>query len=210
MKLNINHPQVWNQWRENYQTLTSDEHLEFYEQIAQAFPEQKHFNVDAALRFLSENEIQHVHEIGGWTGDLALQAFKTLEVRSWLNYEICKSAIDRTLAALGMYRYGVKRLDSFRWFETLKPEIRDPKTCLLATHFIEHLSNQDFEQFLEFASHFDYVYFEAPLNDLSPADWTDYVGTHILTYPWFYIESLMAARGYRNVTIDQSCKFFIK
>jgi hypothetical protein len=146
-----------------------------------------------------------VTEIGGWDGSLAKEALNIgLPIQHWLNLDVV--TVPKVVEDP---RYKHDEVD-FHFFYDEKWPVFTKKDVLVATHMIEHLSDDDFIQFVRFIQDFPFVYFEAPLHQNQKSDWTDYVGTHILTYSWDTIEALMRVYGYKCQTIAEGCKLFTK
>ena len=85
------------------------------------------------------------------------------------------------------------RVDKFvQYFQCDKCDI------IIATHFIEHLSNEHFVELAKYCKGVEYIYFEAPLSD-DGEDWNGYLGTHKLNFGWNQIVEVMAQNNFEVV-----------
>ena len=189
--------------------MTPKEHVEFAKQLTKAFPEQKHYNLKAALEAISRVSsplgMLKVTEVGGHDGSLANDLLQSpFNIQHWTNFDLVQSE-----PACKDPRYHTAQVD-FDFYYDEPMAVFTNREILIATHMIEHLSDEDFLQFIKYFQEFPNVYFEAPLKQSEKSDWHDYMGTHILTYSWDTIEALMRVYGYRTQTIDQGCKLFVK
>lgn len=205
--LSILDPDVWDKYRNQYDSLTNLNHKNFYRQLIQAYPEQKHYNEGAFTRALNNLMYSQskwkITEIGGYDGSLAKSMLKKFEnITWWTNYDIVPKPVQ-------MDRYSAIEVD-FHWMYDSPFTVHFSNQLLVATHTIEHLSNEDFKVFLRAISEFDHVYFEAPLHQSEKADWSGYIGTHVLTYSWDQIEAMMDFLGYACETFDKGCKLFTR
>ena len=75
----------------------------------------------------------------------------------------------------------------------------------IATHFIEHLSDQHLTELLQWADGIRAIYFESPISEHGQ-EWDGYEGTHKLTYGWQKVRELLA--NYDCEDINDTCKLF--
>lgn len=202
MILDINDPNCWNKWRELYDKLSDNEQQEFMSAIESKYPEQKHFTHSNYDLVFSDKEFPAVIEIGGWKGELAEYCLKKFNIGSWINFEICKAAINKTVPLTGPYLAFFQT--RFNWF-TSKRDL--DANILVAAHVIEHLSDNHLTQLIKWISGIETVVFEAPI-DMARNNWTDYTGTHKLLMGWNEINRLMKAEGYCAQEINPSCFIF--
>jgi hypothetical protein len=190
-------------WRQKYESMTYQEQIEYHNDIERRFPEQAHYtygNVKYCLNMAGEN--LNVLEFGCWKGDMAERALLEHSVKDWKGIEICTAAIEKTRCVNPKFSYIVP--EHFNWFETTtRPEC----DIILATHFIEHLSNPHFESLANYCKGAKWVYFEAPLIDVD-REWNGYVGTHKLNYGWSNIIGIMSQKGYEVVNKFPEGVFF--
>ena len=179
----------FDKWRNRYDTMTTQEQMQYHNELERRYPEQNHYNYQTlkeALR-LSPDAFS-VLEFGTWKGDLAKQVFEDFNCREWVGIEICEEAINKTKCSNIKY----VKPERFDWFA-------DPRTInadvIIATHFIEHLSNDHFKQLAMFCKGIKIVHFESPLTDVGN-EWEGYLGTHKLTIGWNRINEIMAENGY--------------
>lgn len=179
-------------WRQKYESMTLQEQIEYHNDLERRFPEQAHYtfgNVKYALNMAGDN--LRVLEFGCWKGDMAERSLLEHSIQDWKGIEICTSAIEKTRCVNPKFSYIIP--SEFNWFETTpRPEC----DIILATHFIEHLSNPHFESLANYCKGVDWIYFEAPLDEFDK-NWDGYLGTHKLTYGWHSVEGIMAQKGYR-------------
>lgn len=188
----------FDKWRSNYDTMTIGEQIAYHNELEAKYPEQNHFNyerVKEALSVVQENVIDifypTVLEFGTWKGDLALKAFEDFKIHDWIGIEICEAAIRNTKCA--RIKYVIP--DRFDWFK--EKRLGNPD-IVIATHFIEHLSNEHFKDLANYIKGIRYVHFESPLTD-GGNDWEGYEGTHKLTLGWNQINEIMAANGFKLI-----------
>jgi hypothetical protein len=195
MKLDLKNKNVWNEWRENYHSMTTEEQKEFHDAIEAQFPEQAHFETPPFYEALNICKPTRIVEFGGWKGDLAKIMLEVKpDIRSWKNIEICKAAILKTVCV--DRRYSVIEPENFFWFSN--PPFDPYQTDLVvATHFIEHISDFDFKKLVQAIWGAEWMYFEIPLSRTG-SKWKGYTGTHKLTLGWNHVEDLLDKSGYRK------------
>lgn len=182
----------FDEWRNLYDDMTYRDQVDYYNEIEKLYPEQAHYqynDVRKALEMCPASPT--ILEFGCWKGDLAQRAIPEFNVKSWKGVEICEGAIKNTHCNRKEFSYIFP--DKFDWFADPRTEEAD---IIIATHFIEHLSNEHFEKLLDYCKGVKLIHFEAPLNDAGQG-WAGYGGTHILGYGWNKITELMADRGYK-------------
>ena len=178
---------TFNEWREKYGTLSLDEQVQYHNVIETQYPEQAHYTYDNVKKVLYKGAT--VLEFGTWKADLAQKAIIEFNLSKWQGIEICSNAIEKTRCTLKEFSY--IKPDKFDWWVNPLPN----SDIIIATHFIEHLSNEHFEQLVKVLKA-KYIYFEAPLTEVGE-DWAGYVGTHKLKYGWNDVNKLMAEQGYK-------------
>lgn len=183
----------FNKWREDYESSTLQDQVEFHNKIEKEYPTQAHFNyenVKEALSLAPQDAI--VLEFGCWKGDLANMAIPEFKIKQWIGIEICDAAIANTNCKRPEFFYDIP--DRFDWFNEPFSFFAD---IVIATHFIEHLSDDHFNQLANYCRIGDYpiIYFEAPLTE-DGQSWQGYEGTHKLTYGWRKVITVMMDNGY--------------
>ena len=169
--------------------MTLDEQIRYHNDLEARFPEQNHYSYDKVKEALSLVNNPVVLEFGTWKGDLAKQAFADFNIKQWHGIEICEAAIASTKCSMVNYiRPG--RFDWFAGPRTIQADI------IIATHFIEHLSNEHFEQLVGYCYGVPIIHFESPLTNQGN-EWDGYIGTHKLTIGWDNITELM--KGYQLI-----------
>jgi hypothetical protein len=203
-KLDLNDPQVFNQWRANYEQMTNEEHTEFTEACAERFPDQVHFtaaNFEKVFEQLGPSQ-PRVLEIGGWKGELAKHCLEKFPIKSWTNIEFCKSAIKNSKCT--DRRYFTLQPERFDWFET--PRVIDFDVCV-SSNTIEHFSDDHFFRLLGHVAGIPTIVFEAPISNEGQT-WNDYWGTHILETGWDKINFCMKACGYKVEKLTDICMVY--
>lgn len=181
-------------WRSKYDTMSSDEQVQYYNEIEELYPEQAHYNYENVKIVLGlGKKNSDVLEFGTWKADLCETALQEFEINSWTGIEICKSAIEKTRCKNPKFNYIFPT--KFDWFnDNNRPEC----DIVIATHFIEHLSNEHFNALAKYCKGVDYIYFEAPLSD-NGEDWNGYLGTHKLFYGWNQVVEVMAQNNFEVI-----------
>lgn len=191
-------------WRSRYDSMTYDEQVAYHNSIEDRYPEQAHYNYPNVRASIMEAGYSvDILEFGCWKADMAAEALTEFPaIKSWTGIEICQAAIEKTRCKDKRFEYIFPEM--FDWFNVM-----DRPTCdlILATHFIEHLSNAHFEQLVTFCKGVPYIYFEAPLSE-GDQDWTGYIGTHKLGYGWMNVCRVMAQQGFGvHITMHQGILF---
>jgi hypothetical protein len=189
---------TFNEWRENYNDLTSDQQVAYYNYLETQYPNQAHFDLQFAIDVFQLVKPNIVTEAGGWKGDLANEMFSRFSIDKWKNIEICQNAIDNTKCKND--KFINFKPENFNWFNSVKIE-----GLFLATHFIEHLSNEHFNELANALQKNEYIYFEAPLTD-EGENWVDYFGTHKLFYGWNDIKKQFPK--HEIILENKICKLF--
>lgn len=192
----------FDQWRERYNEMSMEEQVAYHNDIEKHYPDQAHYNLGWAIEAIKEAKrgedppLAKVLEFGAWKGDMAQELIPMLKTQLWVAVEICENAIQKTHCNQAGFSYF--KPNQFDWWNsnkarsvlhTIKPDI------IVATHFIEHLSNQHFEELIGFCQTVPAIYFEAPLTDEGNT-WEGYLGTHKLEYGWNQISELLSRYGY--------------
>jgi hypothetical protein len=189
-------------WRSKYDTMSIREQVEYHNDLEIRYPEQAHYNyeqVKTALELIKGIDGAIVLEFGCWKGDLANRSILEYpNIVNWLGIEICEFAIEKTNCKLSQFKY-IMPLE-FNWFETTsRPEC----DLIIATHFIEHISDSHFDSLVKYCDGVKYIYFEAPLDD-TINNWDGYIGTHKLTYGWNTIIEKMKSIGYSEIRMKDA------
>lgn len=189
-------------WRNKYETMSIQEQVEYHNDLEVRYPEQAHYNyeqVKIALELIKSINEASVLEFGCWKGDLANKSILEYpNIKSWKGIEICENAIQKTNCKLKEFEYIIPK--DFNWFEnTIRPEC----DLIIATHFIEHISDNHFDNLIKYCEGVKYIYFEAPLHDISN-NWDGYIGTHKLTYGWNTIIEKMKSIGYSELKMHDA------
>jgi len=181
-------------WRNKYDTLTIEEQIQYHNELESKYPEQAHFNYDNVKILLNLcNPDMDILEFGTWKADLCEIALQDFQINSWTGIEICLSAIEKTKCHSPKLTYILPT--EFDWF---KHDNRPECDAIIATHFIEHLSNEHFALLAKYCKGAPYVYFEAPLSE-NGQNWNGYLGTHKLNYGWSQVIEIMANNGFEVI-----------
>jgi hypothetical protein len=193
-------------WRAGYNTRTFADEMDYHNELEARFPEQAHFNLDAALSAFNIVWPRNVLEAGAWKGHLAKEILCSgVGVRKWVAYEISTAAIEKTVCHYPEFTYTIPK--RFDWFKS--SDCFERFDMFIATHFIEHISDEHFRGMAVAinAAQVPALYFEAPIKD-DASDWQGYPGTHMLTMGWDAIKSLFPA--YQVQDIAPGCKLFTR
>lgn len=206
MRLNLDDPNIWNQWRELYYDLTHEENIQFGNDIEARYPGQQSYTLSNFDTVFGSPSLlpTRVLEIGGWKGELAQHCLSKYNISSWLNIDMCKAAVDKSVCKDP--RYTALFPDRFDWFA--EKRVNDFDVCVSA-HTIEHLSDRHLEQLIEHISGIPCVVFEAPISS-GKNNWNGYQGTHILEHGWIDICAIMLVHGYRSHKLNDHCYLFWK
>lgn len=183
----------WDEWRNSYDDLSYNDHLEYYNQIYEKFPKQNHCTISKADLFFSAiSEPIKVLEIGGWNGavaDYMLENFSC--IKHWTNYEICQSAISRGRVHSARYMSLIPQ--TFIWDIKEIPEA----DVFFASHTLEHMKAKQVELLISRLITINRMYIEAPIPDSSTnTSWLGYSGTHILEIGWKQLETMLQSFGF--------------
>lgn len=179
---------TFNEWRDRYSKMSYDEQVQYHNLIEQQYPDQAHYTYDNVKQILSDRI--KVLEFGCWKADLAARAISEYNIKEWKGVEICTTAIEKTKCTANNFKYIVPK--KFDWFNT---KVKPKADVIIATHFIEHLSNEHFEQLAEYCAGVPLIYFESPLSNEGES-WDGYIGTHKLNYGWDKVNEIMKSKGY--------------
>jgi len=196
----------FDQWRSGYNTRTFAEEMAYHNELEAKYPLQAHYNEQAARLVFEMCRPGRVVEAGAWKANLAaLMLAAHPQMESWTAYEICTAAIEKTVCTDSRFRYVTP--DRFDWFYSAT--ILAGIDMVVATHFIEHISNEHFEGMAGAinAAQVPYTYFEAPITD-DGNTWEGYPGTHILEMGWGHIEKLFS--NYAMTAIAPGCMLFTR
>jgi len=179
-------------WRKSYETMTLEEQVEYHNDLESRYPNQAHYTFPIVNELLTIAKNDKILEFGCWKGDMAQQALSIFkDIKQWKGIEICKAAIKKINCNNPKFSYIFP--SKFNWFEDKRTEEAD---IIFATHFIEHLSNQHFEQLVKYCSGVNWVYFECPITE-DGQTWEGDISTHKLEYGWKDVVRLMEDEGYR-------------
>jgi hypothetical protein len=192
---------TFNEWRDNYNSISYNNQKDYYNELEKLYPHQAHYDLAFALQVFDYVKPQHITEAGGWKGDLAnIILAKNSDIISWKNIEICEEAINNSKCNDTRFTNYIP--DSFDWFNA-----NLYNGLFLSTHFIEHISNNDFDKLADSLRNVEYIYLESPLENTDTI-WTDYFGTHILGYGWDNIKEKLSSH---SVILENNyCKLFHK
>lgn len=180
-------------WRAAYDDLSYAQHVEFYRQVAEAYPEQQHYNEPAVRAFLAGSD-GSVLEIGGWKGELAAAVLPDFPaIPSWLNVEIAPQAVTESVCDDPRYRVLVP--EAFIWDADI--DLR-PYRTLIASHVIEHMKQADVEKLMDRLGHIERMYVDAPLPP-EPSAWEQGESSHIIEVGWIGLAEIFTRHGFAQV-----------
>jgi len=189
---------TFNEWRKKYDELTFNQQVAYHNVLEKLYPNQAHFDFEFAIKVFDYLKPKKITEAGGWKGDLANEMFKRYEIDLWQNIELCENAIANTNCKhQNFVNIQPKKFD---WFDS-----KLYKGMFIATHFIEHLSNEHFDKLAKSLKNVEHVYFEAPIEN-EPQSWIDFEGTHKLEYGWNQIKELFS--NHEIIMENKYCKLF--
>jgi hypothetical protein len=193
----------FNNWRSNYENMSLDQQINFHNVIEKFFPKQQHFIIDNIKEIISlcKNKPK-ILEFGCWKGELAQAIMSEFDIESWNCIEICTAAIEKTTCTQDSFKYCVP--SKFNWF--IDNRVIDTN-LIIATHFIEHLSDNDFELLARYCKGVDLVYFETPLSEKNRS-WHNDFSTHKLNYGWEKVREIMCSQGYYTLKKFQTAELF--
>ena len=178
----------WDAYRRDYDKLTPEDQERFYDRVWELYPDQKHFDAKACLRFFAHLGLEkHVHvvEVGGWRGELAAEVLAALPaIYTWSNVEVCRGA--REASVCGDRRY-----------QALPPNIVPTGDVLVSSHAIEHMMLRELNAYLKVIRP-RAVFLAAPLLE-DGQDWRGYMGSHVLREGWRDVVALLERKGLERV-----------
>lgn len=181
-------------WRRDYDQLTYDQHVEFYRQVAETYPDQEHYN-EPAIRAFLDTASGPVLELGGWKGELAARILPDSPIPRWVNVEIAPQAV--TESACDDPRYEVVVLDRFLWDSDF--DLTSFRT-FIASHSIEHIKKADLIRLMGRLTMIEHLYIDAPLPEGRTAQWGGGNGqhSHILELGWDALHDLIESYGFHR------------
>jgi hypothetical protein len=192
---------TFNDWRQQYDSMTFEQQQDYHDHLEGLYPDQAHYDIEAAAHVMAWLKPLTVIEAGAWKGNLA-QTILSVDptIYSWEAYELCPAAVRKTVCKDVRFIY--RDFNRFDWWN-VKPIVCD---LFLATHFIEHLSFAHLSEMVKAISA-KHIYFEAPLTEMGE-NWSDFHGTHKLEVGWNRVAELLAEKGYKKIDITHHCKLF--
>jgi hypothetical protein len=181
----------WDNWRDKYRSMTFKDHVAFYSEVAKTYPNQRFGSVEPIVAFLKEKRPSKVAEVGGWKGELAVDANAAgVDVGVWVNYEIS----DVMPVADVPDWYVHVQLEDWLW----NYEDVSKVDALLFIHSAEHMLADELVQTVQKLDP-EYIVIQSPLND-DPIDWRGFGGTHILEVGWDGVASRLGSIGYSEIS----------
>jgi len=180
----------FNQWRQDYDTLTFEEQLAFYQRYVQDHPKQCHFSPGGLRLAFGEIPLDEfrVLELGGWTGQAAEMMLEVRgDITTWTNVEISGGARNNPVCEDPRYH-------------TLAPRALDwgiplPQDCnvFVALHVLEHVKAVHVRSIIaQLPASIVYAIIEAPIKQSGTNnEWHNYYGSHVLELGWKQVEALL-------------------
>lgn len=183
----------WNRWRDDYDEMSYEDQLVFYNEVEANHPRQVHFTPKAYQAFFEHIDLKSVTvlEVGGWKGELADRMLEANpQIKRWLNYEISQQARDKTVCMSPKYKCVVPR--NFVWTLRL-PQAK----VFVASHTIEHMRWRELKSlFNNLPASVKYIGLQSPLKDNGGSNWRNYDGSHILEVGWDSIIAYLDLLGF--------------
>lgn len=179
----------WNSWRAHYDDMTTADQQSFYEHVYGGFPDQRRAKTQPLLDLLFhiDGHVQ-VIELGGWDGGLAKDVLEVApRVDCWVNYEICRQAIENTVCE--DHRYIAWSKPGFYWHYDHDGDV------FVSCHSIEHLKVDHIRKTLD-RTHCRWLHIQTPLAE-EPRDWAGYPGTHVIEVGWAGLQAIIESRGWK-------------
>lgn len=194
----------WDHWRNAYDDFSYEDHLKYYNEIYNHFPEQNHCTISQAdLFFRQHQEPIKVLEVGGWNGAVADYMLENFPyIKMWTNYEICQSSIINGKIHDARYMSIVPKTFIWDMKEILKADV------FFASHALEHMKAKQVELLISRLTTVNRMYIEAPIPDSSTdTSWLGYVGTHILEIGWEQLETMLQSFGFKVTWSTNKIRF---
>ena len=193
----------FNNWRKNYEHMSLEDQVNFHNIIEKTFPKQQHFVVENIREIIALlNHKPKILEFGCWKGELANIILSEFDIDSWNCIEICTAAIEKCSCKQQNFKYCTQT--KFNWFIDDRDIDAD---IVIATHFIEHLSDNDFDLLIRYSKGIRFIYFESPLSEESRS-WHNDFSTHKLTYGWKKVRDTMYSNGYKSLRKFKTAELF--
>jgi len=180
--------EYFDKWREDYDKTSIAEQAKLHDELFEKYPQQAHYDYAIADNFFEDfkNDIK-VFEAGCWDLTLAKKLVaKYPNIVKWKGADICQKALKAAGDNERIYKM-LCTTEEWWWSEHLYNY-----DIFIATHFIEHLSNEHLESLLT-AIPCSYIYLEAPLKEVHN-EWGGYMGTHKLEFGWKEITHILRNR----------------
>ena len=177
---------TFDKWRADYDSMTFEEMQDFYDWAHGEHPSQRHFNVDAVMRWLEQMPQRAVIlELGGYDGELADICLPLHPEMRWVNLEI-----SHVPSVCSIDRYRTVTLECWPW--EIEAEGFDG---FLASHSMEHLSDDHASKMLNAA---DVAGCSSIYIDMPEGNWGGATALHKLEMGWIGVDRLLVDRGYKN------------
>ena len=177
----------FNRYRQTYNQLTFQDKKKIYTDLRELYPQQSQFlsDMEFLTTALPKGPNKKIVEYGGYGGLLAALFLRENPSWSWVNIELIPHKPHWLLRGKN-YREIV--LEKELWQSNLYMNA----DLFLAENTIEHLSNDEFAQFVQWLKkqHCPTVIFSSPLADEGQT-WQDYYGAHVLTLGSRQVTELM-------------------
>ena len=194
----------WDEWRNNYDIMTYQEHVIFYDNVYSLYPNQKHVHKDYVKSFLSSfiSNTSSIIEIGGWDGDLAVDMLSFFRLNNnWINFDICRQAIFNSKKHSN---YCGLHPSDWVW------DIPLPKSdlCILA-HVLEHMRLSQITLLIRklLSIGVKSFYIECPIKD-EPINWLGRENSHIIECGWIKLNEILMEFGLKFYKVDTIIRFY--
>lgn len=182
-------PAHFNLWRANYDRMSYQDQMAFYDLVEAEHSNQNSFNPEAWEAFFEWLPLEKiiVFELGGWHGEMAahlLPAFP--KITRWVNWEISRAAVNGTVCDDSRYEAEVPI--AFAWLLPLPAH-----NVFVASHTLEHIRLYQAYQLFKELPEGVYIGLEVPVSDDIP-NWDGYHGSHIIEGGWLDIAAIVNKR----------------
>ncbi len=145
-----------------------------------------------------------VVELGGGDGHVAASLLDRHPIRSWINVEMSRRAVD---SGLRHPRYRAVVPDAFPWDWSGWPD----GDVFFASHVLEHLRGAQIDRLLARLGAVRFAHVECPLPDDAVAiDWSGRWNTHVLEIGWKQLEALFARHGFEVARRETDVRRFAR
>ena len=211
----------FNLWRNHYEEMTFRELVGAYNAWALLYPlrQDRNFCLPTVLKAIEEvkeqlnKETLNIVELGGYEGALAYDVLTCYPDFTYVNYDLCSIAIQRTKNQLKKYKFDAIRLKKPFWdtpitrrhygetlMSTTNLKQKPPNFDLFITsHTLEHLINKEVFKVLDHIAEVPFMYIQMPIRE---GGYDGVTAGHICSLSWLQIQEHLSDLGYKEVKIE--------